>query len=234
MMSVHRREDRKGWVVRWRDADGKQRSQSFKSEAEAKDFDRERRQQERRVSEQEMVEKALEQSLELSAAELRARVRQTRAFANGDWDVVSDSDARTSRVMNRVADMLERRAERMEKGEPVRTTPRPVRVAPTGVVAHEEGEGRPSFVVAEMTDPEIESSQRPVHDGVFLDVRAAAQYVALQPDKDTLSIVVLHSLYPIRDLTPAEIEAGELDDAADGMWSDLVREIYENADGTRR
>jgi hypothetical protein len=51
-------------------------------------------------------------------------------------------------------------------------------------------------------------------------------YLREQPDADQLDISLLHSRYPIRDLTLDERETGELDPAEEERNADLVKRIY--------
>lgn len=65
-MSVHPRGDRSGWVVRWRDADGRQHSRSFTNRKEAARLDAEVRavkQNERRIAQKREIDQSLENVL---------------------------------------------------------------------------------------------------------------------------------------------------------------------------
>jgi predicted nucleotidyltransferase len=120
-MSVHRREDRDGYVARWRDSEGRNRSRTFRTQREAKEFDREMKQLERRAREARAVREGLEAARESSAVELREMARMLRAFANANWDEVTVADLQVMRSSNRLADSLEQRAAAMDRGETVAT-----------------------------------------------------------------------------------------------------------------
>jgi uncharacterized protein len=127
-MSVHRRDDRNGYVVRWRDSEDRNRSRTFRTQREAKEFDRELKQLERRAREARAVREVLEAARGSSAVELREMARMLRAFANADWDEVTVADLQVMRSSNRLADSLEQRAEAMDRGETVAEHEEPTNV----------------------------------------------------------------------------------------------------------
>lgn len=64
-------------------------------------------------------------------------------------------------------------------------------------------------------DPNMRSGQRPIHEGLFRTIRDADAYRRQMPDADALNIGLLYDRYPLRDLTDAEIVAGEVSPTAD-------------------
>jgi hypothetical protein len=100
---------------------------------------------------------------------------------------------------------------------------------PEGAVsATAAGEGM-SFIVAEDIYEDSPAgvelrSQRPIHEGYFRTIREAEAYRRKMPDADALCITVLYDRFPERDLTEAEIAAGEIDEAIGGEIKRLVAE----------
>lgn len=102
---------------------------------------------------------------------------------------------------------------------------------PTGTVNHREAAGRASFLVASRGSEAEGDGERAIHEGFFLAVDDADAYRQAQPDSDALAVVVVHDRYPLRDLTQAELTAGEIDpavDAAKGLTGTIDR-IYREA-----
>lgn len=230
-MSVHRK-DGSGWVVRWRDKDGRNRSRSFPTKQEATAHDLELKEANRRARERQVIADGMEQALGADAPELHKMAKALRAFADTDWDEVGMTELQMAHLGNRLASALEQRADAMEQGDkvPARYVERD-RAAPTTTVESDNAEGRASFLVAE-GDP-LGGGQRATHSGYFLTIAEADAWRREQPDADALAITVLHDLYPIRDLTSPEVASGELDPVADGTFSATIERIYREASGNR-
>jgi hypothetical protein len=224
-VSVHKKG--KGWVVRWRDSDGSNRSRSFSTRKDANQYDREGKERERQSREAKAIRDTLELAKDSDATELRQMAKTLRVWANTDWEIVKVPDLYLMRTQNRVADALERRAEALDKGQPV-TMDFSERVRPTGVVDEERAEGGASFLVVSRVPDAEGGGHRAIHDGFFLTIGAAETYRLEQTNADQLSVLVLHDLYPIRDATEAERATGELDSAEDK--GELIEKIYREVD----
>lgn len=117
-MSVHRTaSNTKPWVVRWRDADGRHRSRSFATQADAKDFDKDRRDDARATEEIAFIANAVERVVTETSdpAALREIVRGTRALVNSPWQTTDKENLRFIRTANQLADALEQRINELEQ-----------------------------------------------------------------------------------------------------------------------
>ena len=85
---------------------------------------------------------------------------------------------------------------------------------PTGTVSMQAADRITSFLVCEdvFQNAHLEgrSAQRQVHDGYFTTIRDADAYRQQMPDADALRIMLSYKRYPFRDLSDAEIAAGEV------------------------
>jgi hypothetical protein len=101
---------------------------------------------------------------------------------------------------------------------------------PKGAVRLQEASTGTTFLVSEDlwdSGGDLRTGQRQIHSGFFRTIRDADAYRRQMPDADALTITVLYDRFPERDLTEAEIAAGEVDDSIDGRVKRLVAERQE-------
>jgi hypothetical protein len=98
---------------------------------------------------------------------------------------------------------------------------------PEGAVAAEVVDEGVSFLVMESLEPISPTAavpKRPIHSGFFKTIRQAEAYRRQMPDADALDITLQYDRYLLRDLTEAEIAAGEIDVREN---SAIVRSVIE-------